>query len=526
MTHRLQLGEKEFEALGGALVSALPNVPHQFVVRSAVHPLAIERVGEGEAKRGVGGLKGEGGREARAAARTMRALASSRSRGECKYRAWDLLEVVRSLKESKYACVPSCPSPSLLLSFPFPLSSSSRMAESVAGAAAPPPTSSGPSPPLSLKVSGALSGAVLLPSGLHTTCRGLRREIARLLGNGALPSALLLFASGKSLPDSEESTLASRGIIASSKLLVTLGASAAPGLRQAEEQSSRLDRLSAAAAAIAARDGDAAGGDAPSFELENQAGDAMVLSEADRRALVQGLALHGKGKSLLASGRWADALDVLLLAESSLALCLDDVVRRIDNVPLMKLEIVWCAFRLRDAARLASAGVRLREAREGLARAHGPDLARLRVLQGGFRPELAVYLRLELLEGVFAHHSGAGAAAAAEKLKTAGARLAQLAVSDQALAAVMELGVPKRDALRGLRFTGGDANAAYEWAAKAEAEEAERKAARRARRAEKKRRAPFSKGGGPHSPSHLSLSVCSRVSCLREIMGTSRRFSG
>lgn len=48
-----------------------------------------------------------------------------------------------------------------------------------------------------------------------------------------------------------------------------------------------------------------------------------------------------------------------------------------------------CLFKLQDAAQLATARQRLSKARACLARSHGPNGERLRVLHGNFRPELA-----------------------------------------------------------------------------------------------------------------------------------------
>lgn len=46
-------------------------------------------------------------------------------------------------------------------------------------------------------------------------------------------------------------------------------------------------------------------------------------------------------------------------------------------------------FKMQNESRLAGARQQLRRARDTLTRAHGPALERLRVLHGGFRPELA-----------------------------------------------------------------------------------------------------------------------------------------
>lgn len=113
----------------------------------------------------------------------------------------------------------------------------------------------------------------------------------------------------------------------------------------------------------------------------------------------------------------------------------------IDNVPILQIDMVWCYFMLRDIRWLSVAGARLEKAREGIERAHGKDSSRVRLLQAGRHPELAMWvficmflfciflagrwifldmlceanlfwipvyrhLRLELLEGVVAYHSG------------------------------------------------------------------------------------------------------------------------
>jgi len=62
----------------------------------------------------------------------------------------------------------------------------------------------------------------------------------------------------------------------------------------------------------------------------------------------------------------------------------------IDNVPILQIDMVWCYFMIRDIRWLADAGKRLEIARIGIERAHGKDSLRLRLLQGGRFPELAL----------------------------------------------------------------------------------------------------------------------------------------
>lgn len=62
----------------------------------------------------------------------------------------------------------------------------------------------------------------------------------------------------------------------------------------------------------------------------------------------------------------------------------------VDNVPILQIDMVWCYFMLRDISWLSVAGIRLEKAREGIERAHGKESTRLRILQGGRYPELAL----------------------------------------------------------------------------------------------------------------------------------------
>lgn len=62
----------------------------------------------------------------------------------------------------------------------------------------------------------------------------------------------------------------------------------------------------------------------------------------------------------------------------------------VDNVSILQIDMVWCYFMLRDITWLSEAGVRLAKAREGIERAHGKESTRLRILQGGRYPELAL----------------------------------------------------------------------------------------------------------------------------------------
>lgn len=62
----------------------------------------------------------------------------------------------------------------------------------------------------------------------------------------------------------------------------------------------------------------------------------------------------------------------------------------VDNVSILQIDTVWCYFMLQDISSLSVAETRLDKAREGLERAHGKDFSRVRLLQRGRHPEIAL----------------------------------------------------------------------------------------------------------------------------------------
>lgn len=72
----------------------------------------------------------------------------------------------------------------------------------------------------------------------------------------------------------------------------------------------------------------------------------MHLEATTRRLIVAGLALHQQGKALMEQEHWQDALDLLQHAEEAFNAVPGDVTAGIDNVGLMLLDLVWCAYQL------------------------------------------------------------------------------------------------------------------------------------------------------------------------------------
>ncbi|RDY03563.1 NEDD8 ultimate buster 1, partial [Mucuna pruriens] len=317
-----------------------------------------------------------------------------------------------------------------------------------------------------LKIAGTWAG-VLEEVDLNVwTLATLRDHVAT---RSNTPShSLNLICAGKILKDDvvPPQTLSQLGVKNNSKILATRVSSPQQGLYllAQEDRSRRLARIRAATTAMAERHAD---GSLPvedfNIEVEDQSGQKVRLgSETDQRAVMMGLMLHAKGKQLIRQENYKDALEVLSMGEESFSLCDPKVIELIDNVPILQIDMVWCYFMLRDIRWLSDAGKRLDMARAGIERAHGKDCLRLRLLQGGRYPEVALHLRLELLEGVVAYHTGQ-LEKSRKALGSARAKFVQLQVLDVPLSLVMSMGFAERDAKRALRMNNQDVGSAIDF---------------------------------------------------------------
>ncbi|XP_028753963.1 NEDD8 ultimate buster 1 isoform X2 [Neltuma alba] len=314
-----------------------------------------------------------------------------------------------------------------------------------------------------LKIAGTWAG--VLEVELETwTLPMLREEIAKRSNCGV--DSINLICAGKILKDSDgQEKLSKLGIKNNAKILASrISAEEGRALMAEEERTRRLSRVKTAATALAKRHAD---GSLPmedfNIEVEDQSGQKVQLgSETDQRAVMMGLMLHANGKRLIRQKNYNDALEVLSMGEEAFSLCDPKVIELVDNVPILQIDMVWCYFMIRDIRWLSEAGKRLEMARTGIERAHGKNSQRLRLLQGGRYPELALHLRLELLEGVVAYHSGK-LDKARDALTSAKAKFTQLQVPDEALSFLMNMGFKERDIKRALRMNNQDVGGAIDF---------------------------------------------------------------
>ncbi|KAK2661339.1 hypothetical protein Ddye_007872 [Dipteronia dyeriana] len=341
-----------------------------------------------------------------------------------------------------------------------------------------------------LKIAGTWSGDLQVELEQWTVTM-LREEVAKQ--SNMPPETINLICAGKVLKDGDGSEkLSHLGIKNNAKILATrVSVDEGKSLVAEEERSRRLTRVKAAAAALVERHAD---GSLPledfNIELEDQNGETIRFgTETDRRAMMMGLMLHANAKKLIRRQLYKDALEVLTMGEvncyyhEAFSLCNPKVIELVDNVPLLQIDMVWCYFMLRDISWLSVAGMRLQKAREGIELAHGKDSFRMRLLQAGRHPELALHLRMELLEGVVAYHSGQFDKSR-NALTSAQAKFFQLQVPDESLSLVMSMGFKEQDAKRALRISNQDVGTAIDFLVEEKAKRARKREDNNRRRRE------------------------------------------
>ncbi|TXG61927.1 hypothetical protein EZV62_013290 [Acer yangbiense] len=337
-----------------------------------------------------------------------------------------------------------------------------------------------------LKIAGTWSGDLQVELEQWTVPM-LREEVAKQ--SSMLPETINLICAGKVLKDGDGSEkLSQLGIKNNAKILATrVSADEGKSLVAEEERShyGLLVLIKLSAAALVERHAD---GSLPledfNIELEDQNGETIRFgTETDRRAMMMGLMLHANAKKLIRRQLYKDALEVLTMGEEAFSLCNPKVIELVDNVPLLQIDMVWCYFMLRDISWLSVAGMRLQKAREGIERAHGKDSFRMRLLQAGRHPELALHLRMELLEGVVAYHSGQFDKSR-KALTSAQAKFFQLQVPDESLSLVMSMGFKEQDAKRALRISNQDVGTAIDFLVEEKAKRAQKREDNNRRRRE------------------------------------------
>ncbi|CAE7642264.1 Nub1 [Symbiodinium sp. CCMP2592] len=228
------------------------------------------------------------------------------------------------------------------------------------------------------------------------------------------------------------------------------------------------------------------------FELSDAStGRLVAVPPGARQALVTAIALHARGRELLAEEDVGamKAVEFLVEASSCFDRCREqgaaDIMDKLANYGQLQLDICWAYALLGDASYLPDAEARLQVAERMIRRQVDKNfltLAEVKAEQGAtLPPEVLPSVRLWLLRGVA--KAGRGSVAAArEDLRRAALFIQALQVDETAVASLLSLGATRLQAVAALRRCEGSADRAADDILAASSQ---RKVAKQERRAQR-----------------------------------------
>ncbi|CAC5368288.1 unnamed protein product [Mytilus coruscus] len=190
------------------------------------------------------------------------------------------------------------------------------------------------------------------------------------------------------------------------------------------------------------------------IQIADQSGRPLQLPTEEKKALTLAMTLHEKGRVALKKKEIAQALLLLLEADKEFSKCRADILNAVDNYAVLCLDIVWCYLCLKNVEDLPDAEKRLNMSEDCFIRSYGSNFERLNAVKGGSGTELALFMRLHLLQGIVAFHQHR-LQDARRLLSKAEFELQHLVVDSEKLTQVMTMGFNEREARLGLRASAG-----------------------------------------------------------------------
>lgn len=308
---------------------------------------------------------------------------------------------------------------------------------------------------LKVKVAGSKLniGSKIIPIEIDLNCRGtlLKNEISKELDQPA--DHLKLICSGKVV--SEELTLREQNIKNGSQLMVLCLSLSELEAQARDKQLAQLQETRHAAELLSKRaekDDDVEGMD---VQIADQSGKPLQLPAAEKKALTLAMTLHEKGRQAIKRKDITMALPLLLEADKEFQQCSSAILQSVDNYAVLCLDIVWCYLCLKNVDDLPDAEERLKKSEIFFQRSYGSDLQRLVAVKGSSGEELALFMRLHLLQGIVAFHQHK-MEEARSKLAKAESELQRLTVDEDKITTVMSVGFSEGEARLGLRACDGN----------------------------------------------------------------------
>lgn len=162
------------------------------------------------------------------------------------------------------------------------------------------------------------------------------------------------------------------------------------------------------------------------------------------------LLLYEKGRVQLKNEKFSDALILFLEADDELKMCQSNLVKSVDNVALLNLDIVWCYLNLKSIMQLPDAEARLRICEDNFKRSYGENLSRVQSVKGSAESEKGLIARLHLMYFILYFHQNRRQEAQM-MMEIAEREIQELRVNEADVILMMEMGYTKSEAVTGLR---------------------------------------------------------------------------
>ncbi|XP_057303913.1 NEDD8 ultimate buster 1-like [Hydractinia symbiolongicarpus] len=221
------------------------------------------------------------------------------------------------------------------------------------------------------------------------------------------------------------------------------------------------------------------------LEINDQQGNKIHLPEEERKSLSVAMTLHEKGRVLLKQKKFLESLSMFLEADQEFRNCRSELLNAVDNYAVLCLDIVWCYFSLQKLDYLPDAEEKLRVCKDCLSKSYGPNLERLTFVKGSDMNELALFVRVHLLEAICNYLRGNNEEAS-DALNKAEVHIKRLEVDDDKFSQLVSMGFSTREARLSLRACRGDVTLAIEWISRRKEEMLARKERERKEKEDRK----------------------------------------
>lgn len=176
------------------------------------------------------------------------------------------------------------------------------------------------------------------------------------------------------------------------------------------------------------------------------------MPEQERTALMMGLLFHEKGRAQLKKENYNEALILFLEADNEIKNCNSSIIKSIDNLALLNLDIVWCYLQLKSITQLPDAERRLQLCEDSFKRTYGENFERVKQIKNSEMSERCLIVRLKLLKAVVNFHQNKQNEASTY-ISMVEREIAELQIDDQKISMLIEMGYKKSEAIIGLRST-------------------------------------------------------------------------